>query len=168
VVLYNASGNYLVAPELALSTKRGRRIPNEQGIQWPAVRMNAAKLAHLAAHPKATARSLRSLYNCMGMVFASRRTWIDPEHLEMILEDDEYQRIVSEAELQLGDLVIYRGDNNQVTHVGIISMIDNNLETAIRRLFVLSQWGGDGEYFHEIHDVSPYLGTPAEFWTDRL
>ena len=108
------------------------------------------------------------MYNCMGMVFASRRTWIDPEHLEMILEDDEYQRIVSEAELQLGDLVIYRGDNNQVTHVGIISMIDNNLETAIRRLFVLSQWGGDGEYFHEIHDVSPYLGTPAEFWTDRL
>ena len=82
--------------------------------------MNAAKLAHLAAHPKATARSLRSLYNCMGMVFASRRTWIDPEHLEMILEDDEYQRIVSEAELQVGDLVIYRGDNNQVTHVGII------------------------------------------------
>ena len=103
----------------------------------------------------------------MGMVFASRRTCIDPEHLDMILDDDEYRKLTSQAELQIGDLVIYRGDDDQVSHVGIISSIDVDIGTASMRLFVLSQWGKDGEYLHGINDVSPYLGTPTEFWTDR-
>ena len=167
MVLYDASGGYLVGPEIPLATIKGRPIPNEQAQQLPDARMQAAKSVHLANHPKATPRSLRSVYNCMGMVFASRRTWIDPDHLGMILEDDEYQRVIAESELQIGDVVVYRGNDNEVSHVGVIVSVEIEIATASRRLWVLSQWGKDGEYLHEVDDVSPYLGTPVEFWTDR-
>ena len=86
----------------------------------------------------------------------------------MILEDDEYRRLRSESELTIGDLVVYRGSMNEVTHVGVISRIDLNLVLGRHRTFVLSQWGRDGEYIHEINDVSPYLGNVSEFWTDRI
>lgn len=157
----------MIGPEIPLSTRKGRQIPNEQAPQWPEARMEAARSALLPNRPNAMIRSLRSVYNCMGMVFAARRTSIDPEHLGMILEDDEYRQVASESELEIGDLVVYRGDDNQVSHVGIISRIDPDLRTGSRRLSVVSQWGRDGEYIHEISDVSHYLGRPAEFWTDR-
>ncbi len=34
-------------------------------------------------------------------------------------------------------------------------------------LQVLSKWGADGEYFHDLTDVPYLLGRPAEYWTDR-
>jgi len=34
-------------------------------------------------------------------------------------------------------------------------------------LTVLSKWGADGEYIHGASRVPAYLGTPAEYWTDR-
>ena len=102
----------------------------------------------------------------MGMVFASRRTAIDPDQLGVILSDDGYVRI-SESEIEAGDLVVYRGDNKEVSHVGIVFQVGLYRENNVRDVFALSQWGLDGEYFHEMRDVNPQLGTPAEFWTDR-
>ena len=120
----------------------------------------------MGSHPSARVRSLRSDYNCMGLVFASRRTSIDPDDLYMILSDDGFLKI-GESECDVGDLVVYRGDDNEVSHVGIIARIETQLATAERLIFGLSQWGKDGEYVHEIRDVNPLLGTPTEFWTDR-
>jgi hypothetical protein len=34
-------------------------------------------------------------------------------------------------------------------------------------LTVLSKWGADGEYVHSSLELPSYLGTPAQFWTDR-
>jgi hypothetical protein len=34
-------------------------------------------------------------------------------------------------------------------------------------LQVLSKWGADGEYLHDLTDVPYLLGRPAEYWTDR-
>ncbi len=34
-------------------------------------------------------------------------------------------------------------------------------------LTVLSKWGGEGEYMHDMSDVPELFGTPAEFWTHR-
>jgi hypothetical protein len=31
----------------------------------------------------------------------------------------------------------------------------------------LSQWGGDGEYFHLDSNVPHWLGKCSEFWTER-
>ena len=166
MVLFNASGGYIIRPVMALSTKQGRQIPNEQYEQRVREAMEAAKDMVLANHPSARVRSLQSIYNCMGMVFASRRTCIEPDHLEMILVDDQYTRI-SESEIEAGDLIVYRGDESEVSHVGMIARIETSLATGEQRVIVLSQWGRDGEYFHEVDDVNPRLGEPSDYWTDR-
>ena len=103
----------------------------------------------------------------MGMVFATRRTCIEPEELTMILEDDEYRSLPTDEEPQLGDVIVYRGEDGSVTHAGLVAALRINLEDASRELTILSQWGSDGEYFHRPEDVNPRLGTPAEYYTDR-
>ena len=120
----------------------------------------------LGAHPSAKVRSLSSVYNCMGMVFASRRTWVDPEDLQTILEDDDYRQ-VDRSELNPGDIVVYRNDRDEVTHVGIVYEVNVNPREVTWEVVVLSQWGGDGEYFHLDEDVHQDLGKPTEYWTDR-
>ena len=100
------------------------------------------------------ARSMSSLYNCMGMVFASRRTCIEPEHLPMILNDDEYRRVANKGDLQRGDIVVYRDDDGEVSHVGIVADVTTDPAKATWDVLVLSQWGRHGEYFHLDEDVS--------------
>ena len=168
MVLLNSRGDYAVGPELPLSTRKGSQIPNEQPSPRPPVSMRAAKDMVLDDHPSACARSLSNLYNCMGMVFASRRTWVEPEHLTLILEDDEYRKVASRGEIQRGDVVVYRDNYGEVSHVGIVADVRTNVEEATWEVFVLSQWGKDGEYFHLDDDVSPRLGKPVEYWTDRV
>lgn len=123
---------------------------------------------HLNAHPDARARSMSSLYNCMGMVFASRRTCIEPEHLLMILNDDEYRRVDNKGDLQRGDIVVYRDDDGEVSHVGIVADVTTDPARATWDVLVLSQWGRHGEYFHLDEDVHTKLGKPTEYWTDRV
>ncbi len=165
--MFDASGtNYLVPPGIPLATKQGRDIPNEQRTQRTRQEMEAALEMHRASHLSIAVRSLRSVYNCMGMVFASRRTRIGLEHLEMILHDDGYAQ-VGESEIDRGDLVVYRGNDGEFSHVGIIWQIGPYWVNNSRDVIVLSQWGADGEFIHNMHDVNPHLGVPAEFWTDR-
>lgn len=111
---------------------------------------------------------MSSVYNCMGMVFAARRTWIDPEEIRLILEDDDYRRVSDASELMPGDVVVYRTDDGSVSHVGVISEVQIDIREASRRIVVLSQWGREGEYFHGVDDVNPRLGKPTEYWTDRV
>ena len=110
---------------------------------------------------------MRSTYNCMGMVFASRRTCVDIDHVSVILSDDGYRQIADSDELQPGDVVVYRDDSGNLSHVGIVYHLSPYRPDETRDVFVMSQWGRDGEYFHRIDDVSLHLGRPAEYWTDR-
>jgi hypothetical protein len=103
----------------------------------------------------------------MGIVFAARRTWVEPDELWMIMQDDEYKRVVSIDDVGRGDVVVYKNDEGDVVHVGLVAEIRITLEISTREVFVLSQWGADGEYFHCIDDLHPNLGTPTEYWTDR-
>lgn len=82
------------------------------------------------------------------------------------MTEDGFRR-VEEEELEIGDVVIYRSDNREISHVGLIAKITVIVERGQREITVLSQWGADGEYFHRIDDVHPNLGRPTEFWTDR-
>jgi hypothetical protein len=104
----------------------------------------------------------------MGMAFASRRTLIDPDHLQLILADDGYRRIPHENDLVAGDVVVYRDESGAVSHVGLVTDVMPDLRGATWEISVLSQWGQDGEYFHRVDDVSPRLGKAAEYWTDRV
>ena len=130
--------------------------------------MQAAKTMWETFHSSVQARSLCSVYNCMGMVFASRRTDIDPNHLRMILADDGYHQLTHKKDLQRGDIVVYEDHNKTVSHVGIVADIRPNFSDASRVVTVLSQWGGDGEYFHLVEAVPFQLGQPSEYWTDRI
>ena len=167
MTLFDANGNYLMGAEISLATIRGNRIINERRRPRPPVSMEAAKNMVLDHHPTAEVRSLSSVYNCMGMVFACRRTFIDIEHLEEILEEDEYTRVDDVRELKRGDIVVYRDDAGRATHVGIVCALVYDIRSGDISVSVLSQWGADGEYFHEVKDVNVRLGSPAEYWTDR-
>jgi cell wall-associated NlpC family hydrolase len=129
--------------------------------------MLVAKDLVLRAHPNATLRSLTSVYDCMGMVFAARRTTVATDVLQMILEDDEYHRLSSSDEAAMGDIVVYRDSQGVATHVGLVAQAGPIRQEGTRDIVILSQWGADGEYIHRVDDVSPYLGTPTEYWSDR-
>lgn len=167
MVLYDSRGEYLVGGELALLTRKRRQIPNDQKLQeeTPA-HFEAAKSIALRHHPTARVRSLSSLYNCVGMVFASRRTEIHAQYVRMILEDDGYQQ-VERSEVHLGDVVVYTDEPGDVSHVGVVAELRSEARTGDVEITVMSQWGHDGEYVHREDDVNQYLGAPAEYWTDR-
>jgi len=113
--------------------------------------------------PQARCRSLTAMYNCVGMVFASRRTSIKPKYLEVILHDDGFRPISRDMAVE-GDVVIYTR-NNIPQHVGIIQQLERGLGTAA--FWVLSQWGDAGEYIHPLIPVPEAYGEPTDFWTER-
>lgn len=166
MVLFDPHGNYLLGAEIALATRQGRQIKNERRLQRPPAAMKEACDIVLRSHPSAKVRSLSSVYNCMGMVFAARRTYVDPDQLPIILEDDGYRPVARDL-LVPGDVVVNRDATSDIVHVGIVAEVRPILSTGSREVIVLSQWGGDGEYFHTIDDVNPRLGKATDFYTDR-
>ncbi len=75
---------------IRIDTREGNRIPNEQRAQRDSTAMSVAQ-EWAKLHGAERTRSLSSVYNCFGMVFASRRTTIHPDDIEMILTDDSTQ-----------------------------------------------------------------------------
>jgi hypothetical protein len=151
---------------LPLATKRGNPIPNTRRKPLAPQIMEEAVRMHTDGRDGRVLRSASSEYNCMGLVFASRRAFVDIEHLRFILAEDEYRHVVDERLVQPGDAVIYRYDGKDA-HVGIVWCRKPNVAEALFETRVLSQWGHDGEYFHDIDDVLPLYGAALEFWTDR-
>jgi hypothetical protein len=119
-----------------------------------------------SAHPNAKFRSITALYNCVGHVFGSRRTCIDTSWIFRILYEDEYRKLKSEAELAVGDLVVYRYSGSEPSHVGVVQQISPSLADATWTVTVLSKWGADAEYLHDVRDVPVVFGVP-EYWTER-
>jgi hypothetical protein len=117
-------------------------------------------------HPSARLRSLTATYNCIGMAFANRRTWIEPTHVQMILDDDGYQE-VSPKEVMPGDIVTYRDDSGEISHVAVVVSHEADVANAGWNTTVLSQWGADGEYLHDHRDVNQKLGKPDKFYSER-
>ena len=111
-------------------------------------------------------RSVSShMYNCVGMVFANRRTWLEVGSLKWILEQDGYRRITYKA-LQAGDIVVYTEDGVPM-HVGLVLIVHPSLG-SIPNVRVLSKWGKAGEVEHWLQDVPAYLGEPSQFWTEKV
>lgn len=167
MVLYDEKGNFLVGGQLPLATRKSRQIPNDRRMERAPVAMQVARDMVLRAHASATLRSLTAVYDCMGMVFAARRTTVGTDVLQMILEDDEYQRLSDSDNVVTGDVVVYRDSQGIATHVGLVAHAGPIRPDGTRDIVILSQWGADGEYFHGVDDISPYLGAPTEYWSDR-
>src|ERR1039457_4126012 len=102
-----------------LATSKKRRIPNAQRPEWRPDRLADAMRWITRSHPAVRLRSLTATYNCVGMAFANRRTCIEPDHVKMILEDDGYEE-VEPRDVLPGDLVIYRDNEGNISHVAVV------------------------------------------------
>lgn len=159
---------------LIIQTKRRNLIPNVLRLDRPLHWQQAAHDMMKASHPAIRLRRATSVYNCLGMVFASRRTWVeetirlDTETiLQMVLQDDGFRRLHPNEPPMPGDLVVYRQQDHAFAHIGVMVSVETNLESAEYDITVLSKWGEHGEYIHGEHDVPHRLGTQVEYFTDR-
>jgi hypothetical protein len=149
-----------------LYTKSGRRIPNERRQERHPEGLKAAA-EQFTRRPSVKLRSATGTYSCVGLIFASRRTWIDIDHIDWILAGDEYYKVEDERLIMPGDLILYRNGRREPTHIGVVIERKPRVETATWVTVVLSQWGHDGEYIHDINDVHEFLGLPAEYYSER-
>lgn len=99
-------------------------------------------------------------YNCVGMVFCSRRASVDIEHIYDILTQDGYTEIRKD-ELIPGDLVLYTYQK-EPSHIGMVSCVSSC------ELLVLSKWGKDGEVEHHYKQVPELLGSPTAYFSTRI
>jgi len=98
-------------------------------------------------------KSACGVYNCFGMVFASRRTSVFEEaEIAKILSDDNYREVL-EAEVSPGDLVLYRDVTHGLIHVAMVTRREKR-DGMSDAIFTLSKWDstcGEDEhmmYFH--------------------
>ena len=127
LALYGAHGEYIKGIQLALATKKGTQIPNEINQERRPEILEAGHNLVASNHPEARLRVLTTVYNCLGMAFANRRTWIEPENLELILSEDGFRRLNSNEEILPGDILVYRNPDGAFAQVYQIQ--------AIRSLF---------------------------------
>ena len=152
---------------LRLSTRDGFHIPNVSRQEDPPEIRRGAIEMFKTEHGNAKLRSSSSTYNCVGHVFAARRTWIESDHLPTILEKDGYSRFHDPHKLWVGDIAVYENSVGEITHVGQVVEIQKNVEDGSHKVIILSKWGVYGEYLHELLDVPLRLGSPKTFWTER-
>jgi hypothetical protein len=157
---------------LPLSTSRGNPIRNERVLEYSPAKLKASvdMWSSFARERSIYLRSISGTYNCMGLAFANRRTWVLTEELEAILADDGYRKLKNVFEVKPGDLVIYRTPlpGQEFRHVGLVLGIERTVQVAkVNRLKVLSKWGSEGEYIHYAEDVPALLGRPNDYWTER-
>jgi hypothetical protein len=84
-------------------------------------------------------------YNCHGLSFASRRTWIEEDtEIKKIIKDDDYQ-VVPFAGVLPGDIAVYYAENGDAEHSGIVVRVDE-----MRVPIILSKWGFCQEVIHHV------------------
>ena len=153
---------------IKLATSKNTTIPNWRRKERAPEALREAMRIVLENHPGRSLRSLTATYNCIGMIFANRRTCIEPEHVPMILSDDRYVEVRAPADVKPGDLVIYHEPSTaDVSHVALVVSNTAKLENGSSLIIVLSQWGSHGEYFHDYRDVPEALGRPDQFYSER-
>ena len=103
------------------------------------------------------------MYNCHGLVFASHRTQVDDNSIQMILDDDSYEE-VKIAEVLPGDVIVYLNSDGDITHSGIV------VEKIDAPLFirVCSKWGKGPEILHAFGEVPSIYGSNHKFYRCRL
>ncbi len=156
--------------EIPLVTSKGNQIGNAQGANVSAGRISAFRDMCARRINWNFRRDSYGLYNCAGMIWASRRTGISQnEDWLKILRDDGYGLTLDPV---LDDLVLYRDSvDRSYLHVGrIVGIAPGVSESSPKIPIVLSKWGHDlGECVHFAHDhgIDNSYNVTLEFWTDR-
>jgi hypothetical protein len=95
-------------------------------------------------------------YNCQGLTFAARRTWIaDSKTIKTIINDDDYRRIEL-RDVMAGDVVLYVV-NNDVEHSGLV------MQKEGLSIKILSKWGHCHEVIHELRHC-PWFEAEIDFY----
>ena len=162
---------------IVLQTHRGRPIENEIALE-PDERL-IKKYNDLSKEHRFwwERKPPSGVYNCVGHVWASRRTAVYAPDIETkilrIFEDDGYRVVDWPGEsLAPGDLATYwesaRGHKG-FWHVGIVSEIRQGLVGGSQPApWILSKWDdASGEVLHYYKDCPFSPEIEAEFWTDR-
>ena len=87
------------------------------------------------------------LSNCHGWVFLDGQYLITGDAVQRILDDHEYE-VVEEA--AAGDVIIYRDNNRNIVHSGLVRGVLNDGTVIIE-----SKWGVEGVFLHIPQDT-PY------------
>ena len=147
--------------ELALETAEKNKIPNAQSREISPQELLKVKDIEKKWGEKIIPRSGPTpIYDCHGLVFASRRTRIlDNASIWQIFEDDSYREIQKEDVLP-GDIVIYfnKGD---MEHSGII--ITAPSESSLKIPLVYSKWGKYSEVIH-LQSQCPYNQSEIKYY----
>jgi hypothetical protein len=102
------------------------------------------------------------IYNCHGMTFASSRTTVGPECVQMILDDDKYSIIENLDDVLPGDVIIYYDDNGEILHSGIV--VSKPAAEPTKIPWVVSKWGKYSEVYHQAFDCPYRPIIEIRFW----
>ena len=146
---------------LALQTREGNDIENFQNDfqeLTPSILYQTKSMIKRHA-PRNTRSSPTPCYNCHGLTFASRRTWIDQSReIQKILGEDKYIRINTKDTLP-GDIIVYYGADGDPEHSGIVVSEPKELGIPM----VVSKWGALPEFVHWANQC-PYSFQKAKFY----
>jgi hypothetical protein len=147
--------------QLRLDSRQGNQIENETNREPPRYgdteqiaqyKKNFPSGNHRHRPTNATRR-----YNCHGLTFASRRTWIwRAESIQQILKEDDYT-VVDLIDVMPGDVIVYY-NSGDTEHSGVVVNV-NNLSVPI----ILSKWGPCHEVIHPMAEC-PYDAEKIVFY----
>lgn len=85
--------------------------------------------------------------NCHGWVFLDSQFLIPGEAVQQILDDNGYELT---DEPKAGDVIIYRSDNRDIVHSGLVRGVLND-----GTIIIESKWGIEGTFLHD-PEGTPY------------
>jgi len=144
--------------ELRLDTKCENQITNEINREPIRYGDRVMKVGLERDYPRGLHRPVgpSRKYNCHGLTFASRRTWIsDAAEIKMILEDDSYEEV--DGRVLPGDVAVYYKDGD-TEHSGIVVRVDE-----LNVPHILSKWGPCHEVVHHVAE-SPYDAKEVKYY----
>ena len=147
-----------------MTTAANRHIVNEQSYaRMTALRIQQLRDAYLQDFPNNIERTMTptGVYNCHGLLFASRRTQIDGKSIRPILHDDKYIRINRKDDVKIGDIVLFVAPDGDIEHSAIVVVPPSESITGMPKVF--SKWGPFTEFIHYAN-FSPYDVTNLEYW----
>lgn len=151
--------------KIVLQTRNGLDIDNDQCRVLSPFEENYGSQVLERKYGGRTGFTFRSeptgMYNCHGLVFASRRTCIcDQNEIHKIIEDDGYVE-VPRAEVKPGDTVLYFSESGGIEHSAIVISATDFVP------IVLSKIGKWKEAIHPANAILEYPFTNAKYYRIR-
>ncbi len=153
--------------DINLETRLGNRIENIQVLGLPKSSRKRFELLAKEWQKKVTIRrGPTGTFNCHGLVFASRRTFVeDSGEVQKILNEDGYQR-VSPERVNEGDIIVYIQDGDY-EHSGMVVGVgpDRYVGNLLVPL-VVSKWGNFWEVIHSAN-TCPYNFVDVQYYRQQ-